>query len=317
MIENNRTALGLMSVLMVVVLGFGWWQFLYKPASTEHSAAVLANQTAQSALSQAQSNLQKAQQEVDAAKRENGGKFDTSIAKVQVAREAVPNKARIDDALLVLAKLANRSGIRTNWNLESAGDAASTASAGTVGDATAMEVNVDAVGKWSQLKTFISLVESSASSERGQLHVRGRLFNVVKIHAGSADSQSSAAADGQSATDDTLQLKAGEYHYKITIAMYTSNFGAAAGATGAGATSGAGGATTTDPNAAAGVGAAGTTPSTSATTTPGSSTTSGTTPGSTSTTPSSTGATSPTGSGSTAGMPTTGTGATSTTGVTP
>lgn len=327
MIENNRAVLGLMALLVVIVLGFVWWQFMYKPATTENNAAMMANQSAQAALNDAQTRLATAQQEVNAAKRENGGKFDTSIAKVQVAREAVPSEERIDDALIVLEKYAKRSGIRTDWSLSTSGvDAGSSEpAANDTGDAKPVVIKVSAAGKWSQLKSFIGYVESSASSERGNLHIRGRIFNVVQVRVSSpeaaAETSSSAgdyATAGASASSG-IALKKGEYQYELAIEMYTSSFGAdaAAAATGGGAPAGSGVATTpgagsattpgaatgTDPAAAAGAAAGGGTAGTTGTAGAAPTDTSGA--GATTPTPGTAGgATTPTGTGSTGTTPT-------------
>ena len=101
--QVNRTVVALVLVLVVGGSGFVWWQFLYKPAVANRDSAQMTASAAQASLADARGRLATAQQQVDEAKKSNGGKLDESIARLQLAQQAITPKAYIDDAAVVLS----------------------------------------------------------------------------------------------------------------------------------------------------------------------------------------------------------------------
>lgn len=316
--QINRTVVGLLLVLVLGAGGFLWWQFMYKPAVVTRDAAQASASSAQATLDDARGRLAAAQQQVDEAKKQSGGVLDDSIARLQLAQEAITPKPFIDDAALVLTRFADRSGISTAIELDSPEAGSTTAAAGS--NATPVTIKLAAAGSYAELQHFIALVEGSVEVKRGEMHVRGRLFNVVGVEMRPPDSQPGSTTDGTTSGDasgdasaaSALKVGKNDIVYDIQIRMYTSTFGgdaAAAAGTTPGATATTPGATnpdgtpatpaagtpgattTTDPNAAAG-GATGSTATPGAPgATPGATTT---TPGATGTTPGATSTTTPT-----------------------
>lgn len=228
--EINKGVVALLIVLIFGAAGYMWYTMLYKPAVADRVTAAGEQQTAESALAAAKVELANAQKAIEEAKNE-ASKPDVSVAKVQLARKAVPNKRLIDDASIVLTDIARRSGIRTGFDSGSAADSSKNNSGGPQG-ATPIDLTFKAVGTYDRMMLFMRMVESTVTSEGGKLYARDRLFNVVSLELdggdkeGNGNSSSAAMMDGggtQAASgSDPLAPKAGELAFTVTVRMYTS-----------------------------------------------------------------------------------------------
>lgn len=258
--QLNRTVVALVLVLVLGGGGFVWWQFMYKPAVAARDSAQATASAAEATLADARGRLATAQQQVDEAKKANGGKVDESIARLQLAQEAITPKAAIDDAAVVLSRYADRSGISTVLEMKVPEGTESASSGAT---ATPVTIKMKAAGSYLEMQHFISLVEESVEVKRGAMHVRGRLFNVVSIEmrppeqgtTSTDGSGSSSGGDSGSTSASSLKIGKGDIVYDLQIRMYVSAFGndsgstTAPGATADPATAGTASATATAPGA--------------------------------------------------------------------
>lgn len=226
--EVNKGAVILIVVLLLGAGGYLWWSQMYKPAVAARTAAQGQETAAQGELAAAKSKLAAAQKAIDDAKAENG-KPDDSVARVQLARKAIPSKRLIDDAAIVLTDLADRSGIRTSF--DSGGDEASAAVAPTgssLNGATPIDLEFKAAGTYQEMMLFMRLVEDTVVEEDGKLYARDRLFNVVALKIGEDEESDGGsggfAADGLGQEDaNEISARPGEVLFTVTVRMYTSS----------------------------------------------------------------------------------------------
>lgn len=226
--EINKGVVALLLVLVFGAAGYLWYTMMYTPAVEDRTAAQGELASAEQTRAVANSELEAAQKAIEEAKSD-AGKPDDSVARVQIARKAVPNARLIDDASIVLTDIARRSGVRTSFKATGGDDAASGASGGPQG-ATPIDLTFDAVGTYDRMMLFMRLVESTVSVEDGKLYARDRLFNVVKMELKSGDSTDSGSTgrfgmtsgSTDSMSSSNLVAKAGELGFTVTVRMYSS-----------------------------------------------------------------------------------------------
>jgi hypothetical protein len=206
---------------------------MYKPAVAAQVTAKAGEKTAQDTLAAAKTKLAAAQKAIEDAKSANSAP-DDSVARVQLARKAVPPKKLIDDAAIVLMDLARRADVRTSFKSGGEGADAQVADPGASGNlngATPVDLTFKAAGSYSEMMQFMRLVEDTVSEEDGKLYARDRLFNVVRLEIG-GDSEDSAAGasagfstEGVDSEEDANELVArpGEILFTVTVRMYTSS----------------------------------------------------------------------------------------------
>jgi len=264
--ELNKGAIALILVLLVGAGGYLWYSMLYKPAVAKQTAAIAAEKTAQDGLADAKSRLAAAETQLQENKKANSAS-DDSVARLQLARKAVPEKKLIDDAAIVLMDLARRADVRTQF--KAGGDAADAAVAtptgGNLSGATPIDLTFKAAGSYREMMLFMSYVEDTVAAEDGKIHARDRLFNVVKLEIGTETEAESGNGFSEGLEEDPdpnkLVARRGEMLFTVTVRMYTSSTqnaadlgtqtpdpAAAPTADGTGAT-GTGAQTTTDPAA--------------------------------------------------------------------
>ncbi len=234
--EVNKGAIALILVLLLGAGGYLWYSQMYKPAVAAKLVAETGEKTAQDGLSAAKTKLAAAQKAIEDAKAENG-KPDDSVARVQLARKAVPPAKLIDDAAIVLMDLARRADVRTSFKSggEASDVAADPAAGGNLNGAVPVDLTFKAAGSYSEMMQFMRLVEDTVVAEDGKLYARDRLFNVVKLEIGSDEEESGASggfsAEGVAEEEDAniLVARPGEILFTVTVRMYTSSTENAAG----------------------------------------------------------------------------------------
>jgi hypothetical protein len=254
--DNNRAAIVLILVLVLGASGYLWFTKMYQPAVAANVAAKAATDTATQQLTAAQADLKKAT-DTAAAQKSAAGKPDDSVARLALVQQAVSNKTNLGDATIVLKHIADRSGISTTLNVGSTDQAAATV-APTSG-ATPMDVTFKAAGSYAQMMTFMQRVQDTVTVDKGKLHVRGRLFNVMSLEIGGPDaaagngSSGNPALDGIPGASDVLVIRPGDISFTIVVRFYssTSANSQSVGAAGAAATSPTTGTATATPNTAA------------------------------------------------------------------
>jgi hypothetical protein len=124
------------------------------------------------------------------------------------------------------------------------------------------------------MMAFMQLAEASVEEKDDKLFTRGRLFNIVKLKIGEDKEEDSGSgggfgddSGGSGADDNGFILGPNDLIFKVTVRMYSSSTGNAAGvgeatpdpaasatdpASGGSADGAAGGTTSTDPAAAGG-----------------------------------------------------------------
>ncbi len=226
--EINKGAIVLIVVLLLGAGGYLWYSQMYTPAVEARTAAEATETAAQGELAAAKSKLAAAQKAIEDAKAENG-KPDDSVARVQLARKAVPPKKLIDDAMIVLDDLAGRSGIRTAFSSGEEDAASAPAGGSNLQGATPIDLKFKAAGTYQEMMLFMRLVEDTVVEEDGTLYARDRLFNVVKLQIGEEDEEESGSsgfgADGLEEEADANEIVAGEGEvlFTVTVRMYTSS----------------------------------------------------------------------------------------------
>ena len=230
--EINKGAVALILVLLLGAGGYLWYSQMYTPAVAAKTAAMASEKTAQDGLAAAKSKLAEAQKAIEDSKKANSAP-DDSVARVQLARKAVPPEKLIDDAAIVLMDLARRADVRTSF--KSGGDGAEAAIAAEGGDlngATPVDLQFEAAGTYAEMMLFMRLVEDTVAAEDGKLYARDRLFNVVRLEIGGDEEDSgtsggsSFSADGLSEEEpdaNTLVARPGEILFTVTVRMYTSS----------------------------------------------------------------------------------------------
>lgn len=227
--EINKGAIALILALLVGAAGYLWYSQLYTPAVTKKTAAATTEKTAQDGLAAAKTKLASAQKAIEDSKKANSAP-DDSVARVQLARKAVPPAKLIDDAAIVLMDLARRADVRTSFS--SGGDEAEgiIAETGSLSGATPVDLRFEAAGTYDEMMLFMRLVEDTVVEKDGKLYARDRLFNVVKLEIGgdeeeSQSSTSGFASDGLQKEVDANELVArpGEILFTVTVRMYTSS----------------------------------------------------------------------------------------------
>lgn len=227
--ELNKGAIALILLLLLGAGGYLWYSQMYTPAVAAKTAAQTSEKTAQDALNEAKSKLAAAQQAIDEAKKANSAP-DDSVARVQLARKAVPPNKLIDDAAIVLMDLARRSDVRTSFKAGGDGADAAVAEGGSLNGATPVDLQFEAAGTYAEMMLFMRLVEDTVVAEGGKLYARDRLFNVVKLEIGgdeedSAGGSSGFASGGVDVEEDANELvpRPGEILFTVTVRMYTSS----------------------------------------------------------------------------------------------
>ncbi|MCW2920185.1 MAG: hypothetical protein JWL76_59 [Thermoleophilia bacterium] len=232
--ELNKGAVALILVLLLGAGGFLWYSQMYKPAVAAQVTAKTNEKLAQDTLSAAKTKLAAAQKAIEDAKSANSAP-DDSVARVQLARKAVPPKKLIDDAAIVLMDLARRADVRTSF--QSGGEGADSqvvdpTVAGNLNGATPVDLKFKAAGSYSEMMQFMRLVEDTVSEDDGKLYARDRLFNVVRLEIGGDAEESAAGAGSGFSTeglDDSEQdanelvARPGEILFTVTVRMYTSS----------------------------------------------------------------------------------------------
>ncbi len=272
MSDQNKVAIALILVLLFGAGGYLWYSQMYKPAVAERVAAQASQASAEAARDAAQQELETAQQQIEENRKELA-KPDDSVARVQLARKAVPNDTLIDDAAIVLMDLADQAGVSTSFeaNSSSIEAAASSSTPGDTAGATPIDLTFEAGGTYAEMMLFMSLVEGTVEDKDGKLYARDRLFNVVKLELGGdeEDDQDGGFGDGfgqEAATTPSEGpiLGPNDLKFTVVIRMYTSstenaqNVGEAtpdpaAAPTDPNAAGGGAAPAGTDPNAAGGV----------------------------------------------------------------
>jgi hypothetical protein len=210
---------------------------MYKPAVAAKVAAATTEKTAQDGLAAAKTKLAAAQTALENAKKANGAP-DDSVARVQLARKAVPPDKLIDDAAIVLMDLARRADVRTSFKAggDNAEAAVDPAAGGNLNGATPVDLEFTAAGSYSEMMQFMRLVEDTVVEEDGKLYARDRLFNVVKLEIGGTDDEASGSSGFSSEGIETEQdaneivARPGEILFTVTVRMYTSSTENAQGA---------------------------------------------------------------------------------------
>lgn len=235
--EINKGAVALILVLLLGAGSFLWWDRMYKPAVAAKVTATASEKTAQDGLAAAKTKLAAAQKAIEDAKSANSAP-DDSVARVQLARKAVPPDKLIDDAAIVLMDLARRADVRTSF--QSGGDNAEAVvdvgAGANLNGATPVDLEFTAAGSYSEMMQFMRLVEDTVVEEDGKLFARDRLFNVVKLEIGGDEDEASTSSgfssEGVESEEDANEIVArpGEILFTVTVRMYTSSTANAQGA---------------------------------------------------------------------------------------
>lgn len=271
--SGNRNMLILLAVVALAAGGYLWFSQMYQPAVAERTAAQVMADTAQQGLTTAQSELGLAEKNIEASKSASA-KSDDSVARLTLARQAIPDKPYVDDAAVVLNRIAERSGIDTRFRSSAPTANTSETSKAINGDlkgASPIDLQFMASGTYQEMLTFLDRVEDPVTVDKGQMHVRGRLFNVVAIKIGTDDEAGGGDQSSGDEEDAPLEIGPDDIVFNVVVRMYTSSSDNAAGV----------GAQTADPAAAG----------TSGSTTPAGTAVdaTGATPGAAGTTPAATG----------------------------
>lgn len=227
---NNKAVIGLLLVLVVGAASFMWWSKMYKPAVAERLVAVQATAAKQQELETARAALATAQQQEQAQKTDTG-KVDDAVPRVTIARNAIPSTADLGDAMIVLSRIADRSGITTNID---AGSDNSTETPGNAG-VTPIDVTFKAAGTYTEMTAFIQRVQGTVTIDKSKLHVKGRLFNVVSLEIADAGLAKSSTgnvindfgSDVPSSSDvpelsDELVTAKGDKLFTVVIRFYSA-----------------------------------------------------------------------------------------------
>lgn len=258
--EINKGAVALLVALVLGAGGYLWYSFMYKPAVAEQTTAKTAADTAAQDLAAAQAELRAAQERIEQSKKD-AGKLDDSVSKVALSRMAIPADPLIDDAAVVLTKLADRSGVNTSFSAGTGENSGGAATGGGLSGATPIDIEFEAAGSYSEMMNFIDQVENTVAAKRGKLHTRGRLFNVVSLEIGAPDDDESSGGDfgdsfgeSEGGQESALVVRKGDVRFTVVVRMYTSS---SENAEGVGAATPDPAAQGTDPAGAAGADATG------------------------------------------------------------
>lgn len=262
--EINKGVVALLLALIIGAAGFMWYTKMYKPAVAERVAAEATASTAQQGLAAKKAELVAAQKTLDDAKDDASGP-DESVARVAKAGSAVPDKPLVDDANLVLTKIAEKAGIDTDIAFDTKTAPAAQAGSGLAGT-TPIDISLEAAGSYSEMLNFIDLIEDSVQVKDNKMYQRGRLFNVVSIEIAPPPENQGAAENflgtGEGAANpgggSGLVYGKNDVAFTIVVRMYMTT-AAAAQTAGVGAVDPTAGAAATDP-ATAGAGTGVTSP---------------------------------------------------------
>jgi hypothetical protein len=260
----NRTHIMALGAIIVLALGYGYYKYMYSPASLKLTTAKAHADTAQASVTEKQAQLTTIQEKLDGASSKEG------LGKNIIAKEAIPQDQDAAEAMVQVDRLSRLASV-TVTDQSVANDSSS---AGDVG-AAPTTLQVEAHGTYTAIILFLSKLQEMVEARAGKLYVHGRLMNVTNLTVKTPDAGTSG--DGVS-TAGKESLPPGHISFSITIKLYSSAPGTTTSAT---------------PDATA---AAGTTPATgAAATTAGAqnqATGTGTTTSPSTTTPSSTSSTS-------------------------
>lgn len=280
--EVNRTHVVAIAVLVAGGGAYGWWSYLYTPAVTARTAAVVQRDAAQAQLKGNQDKLEQAKTAVENTPVRDDRR---SIAETMVSKLAIPHETNDISALNQVEEFALRAGIKVisgDISAEKAGNAAKDSTA--TQQTAAKPIVIDGYGTYRELAVFTKSLQDTAYIYKGQVYVRTRLMAVtaLTIDDGAELRKKAEAEVGTAPTttgEKAPRLNAGEVHFAITIEYYSDPEKAGGGAAAVASTTPATGAaagTPGTPGAAAGSPAAAN-PATGATSTPTSPTPSTTT----------------------------------------
>jgi hypothetical protein len=252
--QLNGRMLALLGVLISILLGFSWWQYLYTPALTSRDSARTARDSAQQALEVDTKKLNDAQA-AQAGSAPNPDNDSKEIGKIQIAKTAIPRGDTLLPAVQQIESIVKKTGVNATINEISNSEAAS---GGGSGPSTSSSLQLDGHASFASLSSFIREINDTGRVYRGKVYISNRLLRVgglsIDTDGGSTGSVDPATGTTSTPTGST-DIPKGHVRFSMTIIFYMEQARATDATTAGGATASGGAAAAngqTGSNAAAG-----------------------------------------------------------------